>query len=63
MYDFHTNFHFQPLNPFKYNDFFGNTNSQPELKKSLKCIIHTREHLRAPPLNPAYPGKSTGPGN
>ena len=55
--------HIAALDSVKYNDIFGNTYSQLKITKVFKSIIHIREQLRAPPLNPAYPGKSTGPGN
>ena len=50
------------LDRVKYNDIFGKTHSQLKITKVFKSIIHVREQLRAPPLNPAYPGNSTGPG-
>ena len=50
------------LDSVNLNDIFGNTKSQIKITKVYKGIIHTRERLRAPPLNPAYPGNSGGPG-
>jgi hypothetical protein len=50
------------LNSVNFNDIFGNTKSQIKITKVFKGIIHTRERLRAPPLDPAYPGNSAGPG-
>ena len=50
------------LDSINYNDMFGNTKSQIMITKVYKSIIYTRERLRAPPLDPAYPGNISGPG-
>ena len=53
--------HLQGLDSVTYNDLFGDASSQHNITKVFTTIIDTRELLRTPPLNQAYPGHKTGP--
>ena len=44
-----------------YTDLFGDTDKQHQITQVYKIIIKTREKLRTPTINPAYPGQNTGP--
>ena len=49
------------LSAVAYTDIFSDTKKQLQVTQVFNMIIQTRERLRTPPLNPAYPGLSTGP--
>ena len=48
-----------PLNSVKYNDMYSDVKSQRKITRMFQSFIHMREQLRAPSLDPAYPGQST----
>ena len=52
----------QLLDSVNYNDIFGDIDAQLKITKAFDIIIMTRERLRTPPVDSAYPGKCTGPG-
>ena len=49
------------LSAVAYTDMFSDTEKQLQVTRVFHIIIQTRERLRAPQLNPAYPDLSTGP--
>ena len=56
------NEHIQLLNSVNYSDLFSNIDSQLRITQAFDIIIKTREQLRTPPVDLAYPGQSMGPG-
>ena len=49
------------LSDVAYTDIFSDTEKQLQVTLVFHIILQTRERLKAPQLNPAYPGLSTGP--
>ena len=56
------NEHLQLIDSVKYSDLFSNVDLQLRITQAFDIIIKTRERLRTPPVNSAYPGQNTGPG-
>ena len=54
--------HIPLLDSVNYNDIFGDIDTQLKISQAFDIIIKTRERLRTPPVDSAYPGKCTGPG-
>ena len=52
----------QLLDSVCYSDMFSDIDSQLRITQAFSIIIQTRELLRTPPADSAYPGKCTGPG-
>ena len=50
------------LTTVTYNNIFSDTVDQLQITKVYQDIIRTRERIRASTLDPAHPGKNTGPG-